>query len=101
MGRAVGELVDVEHQLHGGGGLPDLANQLLIHEEPDALRGPFGGVVVEIECIDGQGHALEVIGDRSVAERVEAHPYPDAPRLHVRPKISNTNTSADRSGRSS
>jgi hypothetical protein len=82
--RSLGELVDAQHQLHWiGRRLRDLSDKPLVHKETDSVSCPFRGVVVKVAGVDLKRDALEVVGDRRIAERVDTHANSDRPVFHV------------------
>ena len=64
----------------------DLPDQPLIDVETDPLLRPLRSVLMEFKSVDGERDAVEVVDDRPIAERVDAHADRDAPRSHVTPE---------------
>ena len=93
------ELVDAEHQLHRVvrrliEGLHDLA----VDGERDAACRPVRGVDVERARVDRDLDGREIVDDRRIAEGVHAIPTRVSSGRTSRPKISQTQVSAERSG---
>ena len=59
---------------------------LLVHEEADPFGRPLRSVGVELAGIELHRHALEVVVDRRIAERVHAHADPRDVGEHVAPE---------------